>query len=262
METQQTNTKTYTEAIQLQQPLILVIEDDEIFAKGLSLQLESNGFSCEISVSPRAGLDRVCNGPKPSLILLDYFLGRNQSNGLELCEQIKSSHDIPLIMLTANDEVDVMVNCLDAGADQYIVKPCQTRELIARIRSVLRMYQRKRSTDNKLWDVDIDGIKVSTKSFSINLDGAVIQLTEKETIAASLLADSLGENCSRESLYLGIYGNAYNPMNRSVDMLITRLRKKITEINKEVAILPVRNIGYRMTRTANIVDSETSTNDI
>jgi len=229
---------------------ILVVEDDVFFAELLRSQVGSAGYRAELAFSAAEGLRRAMGDPAPTLVLLDYHLGDGESTGLDLCKLIKSERDLPVIMLTGNSHVATMVACLDSGADQYIVKPCSSEELLARIRAVRRLYRKVAVPIGEDHVVSRDGLRLDTSAWEFAVDGATVKLTELECRAAEQLLQSLGADVARQDLYWIIYGREYNPMNRSIDMLIGRLRKKLSKATEKCAIIPVRSKGYRMVLTS------------
>lgn len=227
----------------------IIIDDDPVFSRLLTTQLTRAGYTVEAFASPIQAIERLATSPSPSIVLLDYYLGKHNPNGLELCLQIKSGMDIPVIMLTANDDNSTIVQCLDAGADQYIVKPHHYDELLARIRAVIRLYKKNNVSNQIETETRFGNLLLNDNTRTLTIDGHTIQLTEKENVAAKILIRNYGETLERETLYQELYGIDYNPLNRSVDMLLARLRKKLETPATGLQLQPVRNRGYRLILT-------------
>lgn len=221
---------------------ILVVEDDPAIADYVQTMLEREGYGVEVVANGNFVLGHIESQP-PDLVLLDLMLPGQ--DGLQLCRAIRQRPAyIPIIMLTAkDDDVDKIVG-LEMGADDYITKPFKTRELIARIRSILRLARHGSTLEpNKLicgpLEIDIDGR-------SVTLNGKVICLTPKEFDLLALLAANPGRVYGREMLLERVWGYDYAGETRTVDVHIQRLRQRIEPDPHEPRFLQtVRNIGYK-----------------
>ena len=223
---------------------ILIVDDDQLFCRVLGYQLRARKYRCEHSLSADEALRKVVGEEKPDLILLDYFLGSEDMNGLQLCNKIKALTDIPVIMLTGNDDVRTTISCLDAGADQYIVKPYDLDELTARMRAVLRQRRTTSSLagagSQVIWkDVELDPV-----GRALGVGGQEVSLSEKEVAVLQVLMRHGGEIVDRSNLYSVIYGRDFDSMNRAMDVLIGRARRKLESITNDYTIRSARGAGY------------------
>ncbi|NMB10515.1 MAG: response regulator transcription factor [Tissierellia bacterium] len=202
---------------------ILVVDDEKLLVKGLKRSLEQNGYNVLTAYDGRAALD-LLEGQKIDLVLLDLMLPK--IDGLEVCRHIRKTKDIPVIMLTARGEnVDKKVG-LGLGVDDYLTKPFNTRELVARIKAVLRLYsvseQKKDSGIIKVGDLEIDGLRRK-----VLLNEKSIGLTAREFDLLFLMAANPGRVYTREKLMEIIWGSSNFVDLRTVDVHIRRLREKI-----------------------------------
>jgi len=220
----------------------LIVEDDPAIAAFVQTALEREGFAAEVVGNGIAALERTAV-QRPDLVLLDLMLPG--MDGLQVCQAIRRRPVyIPIIMLTAkDDDVDKIVG-LEIGADDYITKPFKTRELIARVRAILRLvHQSAAPVPRRLrfaqLEVDLDGRTVTR-------DGQPVSLTPKEFDLLALLASNAGRVFERDTLLEQVWGYDYAGESRTVDVHIQRLRQKIEADPHEPRFLvTVRNIGYK-----------------
>ena len=224
---------------------ILLVEDEEGIASFVETALKREGFSVDISASGEQALEAIESNP-PELVLLDVMLPG--IDGLEVCRRIRGMPAyIPIIMLTAKgDEIDRVVG-LELGADDYVSKPFSARELIARIRAVLRLAQE--GGDAKVSEGRIlvdDRLAIDTNGRTTTIEGGAVELTPKEFDLLALLAGNRGKVLGRETLLDKVWGFDYLGESRTVDVHIQRLRKKIEEDSQNPKyILTVRTVGYK-----------------
>ena len=224
---------------------ILIVEDDPAIAAFVQTALEREGFAAEVVQRGETALERAEAAP-PDLILLDLMLPG--LDGLQVCQALRHRPAyIPIIMLTAkDDDVDKIVG-LEIGADDYITKPFKTRELIARVRALLRLVNRAsgpapRGLRFGPLEIDLDGRAVM-------LAGQPVSLTPKEFDLLALLASHPNRVFGRDTLLEKVWGYDYFGESRTVDVHIQRLRQKI-EPDPHVPqfLVTVRNIGYKFER--------------
>jgi len=221
---------------------ILIVEDDPAIAAFMQTALEREGFAaCVVESGPRA-IERTAADP-PDLILLDLMLPG--MDGLQVCQAIRrGSTYIPIIMVTARgDDVDKVVG-LELGADDYVTKPFKSRELIARVRAVLRLIRHSSGSASRILrfdalEIDLDGRTVTCRSQPVSL-------TPKEFDLLALLASNAGRVFGRDTLLAKVWGYDYAGESRTVDVHVQRLRQKIERDPHEPRFLvTVRNIGYK-----------------
>ncbi len=223
---------------------ILVIEDEEHIVELLKFNLESNGYEVISASDGLEGLNMV-KSEKPDLILLDLMLPK--MDGIEVCKQVKSDinlNEIPIIMLTAKGSETDKVLGLEIGADDYITKPFSIRELMARVKVVLRRTFKEGAPDKEKV-IEIGDLEIHVDKHEILRGDEVFQLTYKEFELLRTLAENKGKVLSRNYLLDEIWGYDYYGETRTVDVHIRHLRKKI-ETNDHKYIETVRGIGYKV----------------
>jgi len=220
---------------------ILVVEDDRAIVEGLRVALAAEGYEVECARDGRTGLDRARAGA-PALLILDIMLPG--MSGFEVAKKLRDEgRALPIILLTARGEEDDRVLGLELGADDYVTKPFSVRELLARVRSILR---RTRSGEGKRPHVYRFGdVTVDFKRQAVQKAGRSVELSAREFRILAYLIDHAGEMLSREQLLGEIWGYDAFPTTRTVDNHILRLRKKIEdEPESPRYILTQRGAGY------------------
>lgn len=221
---------------------ILIIEDETPMRTALADVLADEGYRPLTAADGQAGLRKALD-EKPDLILLDIMMPK--LDGFAVCAELRRlGHTLPVLMLTAKGQIEDRVTGLDAGADDYLVKPFSTEELLARVRALLRRAQRqgKAATKLKLGETEIDLARQTA------LRGRKpIHLTAKEFSMLRLLAEAEGEPVSREKFLDVVWGYAAFPTTRTVDNHIASLRAKL-EKNPDAPrwIKTVHGVGYRL----------------
>lgn len=217
---------------------ILLVEDNETIVMGLKYSLEQENFQV-ISALNVEKAKEILNQETIDLILLDVTLP--DGNGFELCKYIKQKLDVPVIFLTAQDEETSVVIGLDMGADDYIVKPFRTRELISRINSVLRRYDKSVEMSNI---IQYKNIKIDTNSAKVYKDNQEIIFTSLEYRILLMLFSNQNKLITREELLDKIWDIAGNFVNdNTLTVYIKRIREKL---NDDTVIKTVRGLGYRI----------------
>src|SRR4051812_15901129 len=228
-------------------PRILVVEDELPMRTALEDCLAAEGFRVFSATDGERGLERALR-EKPDLILLDVMMPR--LDGFALCAELRRlGHATPVLMLTAKGQVRDRVTGLDTGADDYLVKPFSTDELLARVRALLRRVQRPGSFVRELTfgDVRIDFVKQTATR-----KRKALHLTAKEFAVLRLLAEAHGEPVSRERFLDVVWGYAGFPTTRTVDTHMASLRRKIeTNPDEPRWIKTVHGTGYRLETAAN-----------
>ena len=224
-------------------PKVLVVDDEENIRTLVHFNLEKAGYAVEVASNGKEALDQIALS-KPDLVILDLMLP--VIDGLDVCRQLKgkpSTSSIPIIMLTAkSEEVDRVIG-LELGADDYMTKPFGPRELIARIKAVLR---RSVIPDNSAKKISIGNLSINLTNYAAYLSDKKLELTLKEFELLCLLVQNPNQAFSREKLLENIWGYEYYGDTRTVDVHIRHLRFKL-ESAPEIAsaIETVRGVGYR-----------------
>jgi two-component system, OmpR family, response regulator CpxR len=221
---------------------ILVIDDDVELASLLRTFLQREGFQPEFAHEGRAGLDRALQGGF-DLIVLDVMLPG--IDGFEILRRLRQQSRVPVIMLTARGEdVDRIVG-LEIGADDYLPKPFNPRELAARIRAIHRRVQ----TPEPASRLEVNGVTLDQGSREVFCDDKRIELTTVEFDILEQLMRAAGRVLSRDALMEALYNRKSTPYDRSMDMHISHLRKKL-ECGGKVLIKTIRGVGYQFCRTS------------
>ncbi len=213
---------------------ILLVEDNEMIVKGLKFSLEQNHFEVEVAFTYKEALEKSSKDIW-DLIILDITLP--DGNGLTLGENIKSKSDVPIMFLTAKDEEDDVVYGLDLGAEDYIIKPFRTKELLSRIVNVLKRRQRNKIIQVKNVVLDLDKCEVL-------VDGQIVSLTSLEFKILCVLFTNLNKVVLREVIIDKIWdidGNFVN--DNTLSVYIKRIREKL---GNEDIIKTIKGIGYRV----------------
>ena len=216
---------------------ILLIEDNEAIIMGLKYSLEQENFQVISAKTAKESKEKLDN-KSIDIVLLDVSLP--DGNGFEICKEIKEKNDIPVIFLTAQDEETSVVLGLDLGADDYIVKPFRTRELISRIKSVLRRYGKKE--ENNI--IQYKNIKIDTISAKVYKNNKEIIFTSLEYRILLMLFTNQNKLITREQLLEKIWDIAGNFVNdNTLTVYIKRIREKLED---DSIIKTIRGLGYRI----------------
>jgi two-component system response regulator RegX3 len=221
---------------------ILVVEDESSFSEAISFLLRKEGFEVGVAETGQAGIDEF-ERHGADLILLDLMLPG--LSGTEVCRQIRSKSQVPIIMLTAKDtEIDKVVG-LELGADDYVTKPYSSRELIARINAVLR---RAQNLDIEIENgiIAIGPVRLDIDRHQMSLDGKAVALPLKEFELLEFLMRNSGRVLTRTQLIDRVWGSDYFGDTKTLDVHIKRLRAKIeVDPANPVFIQTVRGLGYK-----------------
>ncbi len=219
-------------------PLIMVVDDDQDLAEMLGIVLNGAGYEVDLVGSGDLVLAEFRSN-KPDLILLDVMLPG--LDGVEVCRVIRAESMVPIVMLTAKSDSHDVVLGLEAGADDYMVKPFKNSELLARLKVRLRRTTVQASTSLRIGDIVIDQV-----AHTLNRSGKVIPLTRLEFDLLVALAKEPGRVFSREALLSEVWGYQYATDTRLVNVHIQRLRSKIeSDPDNPELILTVRGVGYK-----------------
>lgn len=223
---------------------ILIVDDDENIAELISLYLTKECFDTMMVYDGEDALNAF-ETYKPNLILLDLMLPG--IDGYQVCREIRSKSNVPIIMLSAKGEIFDKVLGLELGADDYIIKPFDAKELVARVKAVLRRYQPAKTEEPaapKGKRVDYPGLTVNLTNYSVIVDGANVDMPPKELELLYFLASSPNQVFTREQLLDQLWGYEYIGDTRTVDVHIKRLREKIKD-HPSWKLSTVWGIGYK-----------------
>ncbi len=219
---------------------ILVVDDEKNICDLLRMYLEKEGFSV---VMAHNGVDAVNTfaAEKPDLVLLDIMLP--QLDGWQVCREIRKTDNTPIIMLTAKDEVFDKVLGLELGADDYVTKPFDTKEIVARIKAVLRRSSQVKESDVK--EVRYDKLTVNMTNYQLTVNGEVIETPPKELELIYYLASNPDRVFTRDQLLDDVWGFDYFGDSRTVDVHIKRLRDKLKGVSDEWELRTIWSVGYK-----------------
>src|SRR5690625_3423311 len=221
---------------------ILVVDDEQPIADILKFNLEKEGYHVILAHDGEEAIERAL-ADEPDLILLDIMLPKKDGN--EVCREIRKTHHMPIIMLTAKDsEIDKVLG-LELGADDYVTKPFSNRELIARVKANLRRHQVPDDTVKQTKDIEIGSLVIHPDAYTVSRDGEEIELTHREFELLYYLARHIGQVMTREHLLETVWGYDYLGDVRTVDVTVRRLREKVEENPSTPAwIVTRRGVGY------------------
>lgn len=219
---------------------ILIVDDEETLCEVLKINLENEGYEVDTALSAEEALEMDL--PEYSLILLDIMMG--EISGIRFARMLKSDSataQIPIIFCTARDSEDDMVKGLDLGADDYITKPYTVRNVMARVRSVLRRTSGHKNveTSNIL---SVDGLILDLDLKTCSVDGMDVKLTKKEFELLAFLISNKGKICSRDQILTSVWSDEVIVLDRTIDVNITRIRQKIGNYGQ--CIITRAGFGY------------------
>jgi two-component system response regulator MprA len=215
---------------------ILIIEDDPAILKILQRGLAYDGYVVDIATEGRTGLDLARDQP-PDLVILDWMLPG--LDGLEVCRRLRTGGSLPILMLTAKDTIQDRVQGLDAGADDYLVKPFNLDELLARIRALLRRTQTERQQVYKFADLTME-----STSRQVTRGDRLVQLTAKEYELLELFLRHPRQVLTREVIFDRVWGYDFGGESNVLEVYIRYLRQKLEAENEPRLIHTVRSVGY------------------
>lgn len=220
---------------------ILIIDDDLELNRLLTSYLGQFGLTTITAAHPGLGIE-LLKKESPALVVLDVMLP--DMNGFETCREIRKFSKVPIIMLTARGELSDRIVGLEVGADDYIPKPFEPRELVARIQSVLRRTEGNLHLPKKIYR---SGQLVADSEKAVaTLEGEDLQLTSAEFSALWFLMENVGKTISREEIFKHLRGGSWDGVDRSVDMILSRLRAKLKDTTKQSTYVKTMwGEGYR-----------------
>lgn len=232
---------------------VLIVEDEASFLEALRVGLGREGFAIDVARDGREALERFA-ASEPDIILLDVMLPR--ISGIDVCREIRSTSAVPIIMVTAKgEEIDAVVG-LEVGADDYVTKPYRFRELVARMRSVLRRAemlsgQQPAETDSSGetdQPIQVGDVHIDLDRHEVTIRSNKIDMPLKEFDLLVALASNAGRVLTRDQLIDQVWGEDYVGDTKTLDVHIKRLRNKVeTDPSKPTSIVTIRGLGYKFT---------------
>ena len=219
---------------------IMVVDDDSNICELLRLYLEKEGFEAVIMENGEKAL-AAFDSEKPDLILLDVMMPR--LDGWQVCREIRKTSQCPIIMLTAKGEVFDRVLGLELGADDYVVKPFETKEVIARIKAVLRRSGVNES--KKVRQVEYEGLYINMENYELRVNGKTVDTPPKEMELIYHLASNPNRVYTRDQLLDEVWGFEYYGDSRTVDVHVKRLREKLDGVSDTWNLKTVWGVGYK-----------------
>jgi two-component system response regulator RegX3 len=226
---------------------VLVVEDEDSFVEALTIGLKREGFRVHVARDGAQAL-AVFDVVKPDLVLLDVMLPK--VSGIDVCRELRSRSRVPIIMVTAKgSEIDTVVG-LEVGADDYVTKPYRLRELVARIRAVLRRRPVDDADDVASGEaVAVGDVALDPERHEVTIRGAAVSLPLKEFELLGILLENAGRVLTRETLIDRVWGSDYVGDTKTLDVHIKRLRAKVeAEPSNPTRIVTIRGLGYKYER--------------
>jgi DNA-binding response OmpR family regulator len=224
----------------MSKPKILVVDDDRNIAELLRIYLDKDGFDVSLAHSGKDAVDTF-KSFSPDIILLDIMLP--QMDGWQVCREIRKTSDVPIIMITAKGETFDKVLGLELGADDYIVKPFDTKEVLARVKAVLRRFK-KDSSEAK--EVSLDGLYINMEKYELRINDKRVDVPPKEMELLFFLASNLNRVFTRDQLLDSVWGFEYFGDSRTVDVHIKRIREKVEGVSDKWSLKTVWGVGYKL----------------
>ena len=219
---------------------ILIADDDKNIVELLRLYIEKEGYTAVTALNGREAIDAF-NREKPNLVILDVMMP--EADGWQVCKEIRKTNDTPIIMLTAKGETFDKVLGLELGADDYMVKPFETKELMARIKAVLRRYDPKDKSSQE--EIKYENISINLANYELKLNDKIMEIPPKELELLYFLSSNPNRVFTREQLLEEVWGFDYFGDSRTVDVHIKRLREKLEGTSGNWSLKTVWGVGYK-----------------
>ena len=219
---------------------ILVVDDDQNICELLRLYLEKEGYKTMAAFDGQQAIDYAKNF-EPDLILLDIMLPK--FDGWQVCREIRKESNVPIIMLTAKGETFDKILGLELGADDYVTKPFDTKEVMARVKAVLR--RTVSGEKNEICEVKYDKLRINLTNYELVVDGKSIDTPPKELELIYHLASNPNRVYTRDQLLDEVWGFDYYGDSRTVDVHVKRIREKLENISDEWSLKTVWSVGYK-----------------
>lgn len=220
---------------------VMICDDNETVHQTLQLYLKEAGFRVVSAYDGLSALEML-RTTKVDLVILDIMMPK--IFGTEVCRQIRKSSDLPIIILSAKaDEADRIVG-LELGADDYVTKPFSPREVVTRVRTVLRRIRPSTRDDNR--SLQLGKLRINTKAYEVFIDTEPVKMTPREVELLTFLVRHTGEVVSREQILNAVWGYDYYGDVRAVDTLLARVRGKIPEKKAGISFRTIYGVGYML----------------
>ena len=220
---------------------ILIVDDDRNICELLRLYIEKEGFEACLAYNGKDALNKLAT-EKPDLMILDVMMP--ELDGWQVCREVRKTSEIPIIMLTAKSETFDKVLGLELGADDYVTKPFDSKEIVARIKAVLRRTGSKQ-TGNDVKEVSFDKLSVNLTRYELKVNGVQVDTPPKELELLYHLASTPNRVYTRNQLLDEVWGFDYFGDSRTVDVHIKRLREKVENVSERWALKTVWGVGYK-----------------
>ncbi len=220
---------------------IMIVDDDRNICELLRLYIEKDGFDAVIAHNGREALS-LLEKEKPDLMVLDVMMP--ELDGWQVCREVRKTSDIPIIMLTAKSETFDKVLGLELGADDYVTKPFDSKEIVARIKAVLRRTGSKQPV-NDVKEVNFDKLSVNLTRYELKVNGVSVDTPPKELELLFHLASNPNRVYTRDQLLDEVWGFEYYGDSRTVDVHVKRLREKLEGVSDKWSLKTVWGVGYK-----------------
>ncbi|MDO5375539.1 MAG: response regulator transcription factor [Staphylococcus rostri] len=226
---------------------VLVVDDEHSIVTLLKYNLEQAGYHIDVAQDGEEALAKV-DEVKPDIVVLDLMLPKK--DGIEVCKTIRANkNSVPILMLTAKDDAFDRVLGLELGADDYMTKPFSPREVVARVKAILRRVTSAEWQDDTEEDIQIGALRIRPAFFEVYRDGELVELTPKEFELLLYLIERQGRVITREHMLNSVWNYEFAGDSRIVDVHISHLREKLEENPKKPQLIKtVRGLGYKLER--------------
>ncbi|TSB47827.1 response regulator transcription factor [Alkalicoccobacillus porphyridii] len=222
---------------------ILIVDDDHEIAHLVSISLNNEGFTTTKAVNGIEALERMSKHSF-DLIVLDVMMP--EMNGLEFCQKVRQTHDIPILMMSAKSEDMDKITGIMTGADDYVIKPFNILELVVRVKALLRRAYYYRGAPKEEGMLELGHLKIDKKRYKATVDEAEIKLTSKEFEILYLLASNTGQVFDSETIFRQVWQEKYYDSNNTVMVHISNLRDKLEKVLGYKVIQTVWGVGYKI----------------
>ena len=219
---------------------VLIVDDDANIAELIKVNFESEGFDTVTASNGREAVDKF-HAEAPSIVIMDVMMP--EMDGWEACREIRKTSNTPIIMLTAKGETFDKVLGLELGADDYMVKPFEPKELTARVKAVLRRTENQEKTSDK--SLNYKNLSINISNYELKVNGSIVELPPKELELLYFLSSNPNRVFTREQLLEKVWGFDYYGDSRTVDVHIKRLREKLEGVDGNWQLKTVWGVGYK-----------------